>query len=228
MPQDALTTWQFVLRLAAAVLVVVGFARLLRRSRSTKRGFAVAAIILGIVGLALTRTLTESSSHRLSGNAPRAETTIHAEVSDRAFDSQDLPAVKLEAPSGWRIEFDSANGVVAVVQGSDPIATAKTVFQINSSTLSNDADLDRILAMASKGLEDRGMTKGDSFSETIDGFPARGRVLRGDTDDSCLWFVKRGPRFVSALICRSRSPTNAREACNSVLDRLKWRELVPN
>ena len=159
---------------------------------------------------------------------PRAEKDNHAVVSERVFDSKDLPAVKLEAPDGWRIEFDSANRLVAAVQGSDPIATAKTVFQINSSTLSDDTDLDRILAIASKALEDRGMTRGDSFTETIDGLPARGRVLRGDTDDSCLWFVKRGPRFVSALICRSRSPTNAREACNPVLERLRWRELVPN
>ncbi len=228
MPQDAHTTWQLVLSLAWLVLVVVGVVRLLRPNRSGRRGFAAAAIVFGLVGLAVTRKLTESSSSRLSGGAPRPEKATHAVVSDRDFDSKQLPAVKLEAPDGWRIEFDSAKGLVAAVSGSDPIATAKTVFQVNSSTLSDDADLDRILAISSKSLVDRGMTTGDTFTETIDGLPARGRVLRGDTDETCLWFVWRGPRFVSALICRSRIPTNAREACKSVIERLRWRELDPN
>jgi len=147
-------------------------------------------------------------------------------LSDRTFDSNDLPAVKLEVPDGCRIQFDSVTAAVAAMSDGDTVASATTAFQVNSSTLSDDVDLDRILDLASKALVNRGITRGDTFAETIDGLPATGRVMHGETDDSCLWFVKRGPKFVSALVCRSRSPTNARRACSSVLERLSWRELA--
>jgi hypothetical protein len=194
-----------------------------RRSRSRQRKLLPAAF-LGLVGCAPTRNVTQAS-HASAADSSNPEQTIHAIVTERAFDSNELPAVKLEAPEGWRLEFDSVKRSIVAIRRKDWVSPA-TTFRVMSSVISDEPDVDRMLAMTSKGLEDRGLTKGDSFRETIDGLSAAGRILHNETEEVCLWFVKRGPHLASALMCESRRPMNAREACKPVLERLKWREVV--
>jgi hypothetical protein len=184
-----------------------------------------ASVLVGLVGCAPTRNVPGPASHASAADSSNPEQATHAVVSDRAFDSNELPAVKLDAPEGWRLQFDSVKPSIVAIQRRDWVSPA-TTFRVMSSVISDDPDVDRMLAITSKGLEDRGLTKGDSFRETIDGLLAAGRVLHNEKEEVCLWFVKRGPHLASALICESRRPMNAREACKPVLERLKWRELV--
>src|SRR4051812_43815602 len=101
------TTWQFALQLALLALIIVGFIRLTRSRRPSSRAFAVAVIVIGLVGLALNGRVTTSSLRQQPVDHPNIQTDQPAVLSDRIFDSNDLPAVRLEVPDGWRIEFDS-------------------------------------------------------------------------------------------------------------------------
>ncbi len=184
-----------------------------------------AVVFVGLVGCAPARAVTQPAPHASAADSSNPKQAIHAIVTDRAFDSNELPAVKLEAPEGWHLEFDSVKRSVVAVRRRDWVSAA-TTFRVMSSVISDDPDVDRMLATTSKVLEDRGLTKGDSFRETIDGLSAAGRVLHNETEEVCLWFVKRGAHLASGLTCESRRPMNAREACKPVLERLKWRDFV--
>jgi hypothetical protein len=183
----------------------------------------MAWMICAIALARCTPAVTQPASQASATDSSHREQATHPIVSERAFDSNELPAVRLDAPEGWRLEFDSVKRSVLAVRRKDWVSAA-TTFRVMSSVISDAPDIDRMLAISSKALEDRGLTKGDSFRETIDGLSAVGRVLHNQTDEVCLWFVQRGPHLASGLICESRRPMGAREACKPVLERLRWRE----
>jgi hypothetical protein len=231
MAQDSLRALPFALQCFWLCLIILGFVRLLRR-RSTgqrattvtrRRGFAIGAIVLGFIGLSITSKLTVPPWRRLPGrHSPDLDAP--ATITNDLFDSHGLPAVHLEAPQGWRIAFDSTNQAVLAIKGSAPADVAPMVFRISSARTSDEADANRMLDTASKVIEERGFAVGESFVDTVDGLRATGRVLRDATEHTCLWFVKRGTHFTSALLCTDRSSGTDCAACKRVLERLEWRD----
>ncbi|MET0592464.1 MAG: hypothetical protein ABW133_07185 [Polyangiaceae bacterium] len=158
--------------------------------------------------------------------APLPESRTHAPtvLTDRAFDSEGSPALALEAPAGWRIEFDSVHRLLRVVRDGEGEIGA--VMQINSTVLSEDANIDQMLAEMSHQLQKQRMSVGDAFTESIDGKHALGVTLVGADERKCIWLVKRQPRYVSAVLCATRERVDIRQVCRPALERIKWREPI--
>lgn len=155
---------------------------------------------------------------------PESRTRQPAVLTDRAFDSEGSPAVALEAPPGWRIEFDAPHRMLRVIRdGEDDLGA---VLQIHSTVLSEDANIDQMLAEMSRQLQKQRMSVGDAFTENIDGMHALGVTLVGADERKSIWLVKRAPRYVSAVLCATRERVNIRQVCRPVLERLKWREPI--
>jgi hypothetical protein len=152
---------------------------------------------------------------------PESRTRPPTVLSDHAFDSDGSPAVAIEAPAHWRVEFDSAQRLLRIVRDGE--AELGAVLQINSTVLSDDANVDQMLAEMSRQLQKQRMSVGDAFTENIGGVHALGVTLIGADERKCVWLVKRQARYVSAILCATRERTDVRQICRPVLDRIKWR-----
>jgi hypothetical protein len=228
MVHDSLAWWQFALRLALILLVVIGLVRFFRRNGGANparhRRTAALAIGIGVVGLLATKRLTQPSSHPVSESGSKSSGPVQTLVSARSFDSNDQPAVAIEAPEGWRVEFDGSQRLLMVVKGTEPNADAAAVFQVKSASLSDQLDIDKMQRITTNELKRQGWTVGDPFSDNIDGRSAIGFTAAGAEEKKCAWFVKRGAKHVSVLMCVSRDATDPKDACHPVLGRLKWRD----
>ena len=143
-------------------------------------------------------------------------------VTETRFESSSFPALAIDAPPGWWIEYNTAQSMVMIRKGEAPIAVAPAGLNIESSLLQNDAVLDRLIAEVGSAFEANGAKVEPPFVDSIGGLEAQRIIVRVDGGEVCSWVVKRGRRFVSSVQCFSRDGTTCRTACAPALERLRW------
>lgn len=147
-----------------------------------------------------------------------------AKVTERSFESSSSPALSLDAPEGWRIEFDAKAGNVVVVQGDTPAYQAPAFVVLTSNHLAEDVNLDSLAETFSMILEGQGFLRTSRVPEPFRDLPAMRTILRSDREQVCAWFVKRAAKYVTTAQCWSRSSTGCEQACAPVFATLKWGE----
>ncbi len=184
--------------------------------RRNPRRLAVIGLISGCLGIVV---------HYTTGSLNKAGRQETGFLSTEArFESDEDPAMAVEAPPGWSVQFDEKARMVKVIKGVVTAAEPPAMLGVDTSVLKNEADTERLATQLKPSLESKGFTvDGPPFSDRIGEAPAHGVVARWSTGELCSWVVKRGSHFVASVQCFSRTTASCRDACAPVLDRLHWR-----
>jgi len=139
-------------------------------------------------------------------------------VTETSFESTDLPAVKLDAPDGWRVSFDHQTRRLSLTNAEG------TMLVVFARYLEAGGSAAGVRNEVKTQLESSGQ-KPVEFEESVDGRNALGLVSVDGGSALASWSIDRGGSLVSVLQCRTASNREARTACRPALDRLHW--LVP-
>jgi hypothetical protein len=210
----ALFTGALVLLLYAGYFAVRG--RPYPPRRNPKR-LAVVAVLSGTLGL-----LAHAATN------PRAATNVTergAVMSNEArFDSPKDPALTIDAPLGWTVQFDRPKHLVRVVKGDAASADPPAMLSIDTSLLKDEANTEHLAEGVRSALASRGFVVSEqAFPDIVAGMTAHGVIGHTATGDLCSWVVKRGLHYVASVQCFARGGADCRQACKPPLDRLHWR-----
>jgi hypothetical protein len=229
MLHNALTWEQWLVTVTTSELIIGGILGFIAAGWFARRGkpyrpgrhpvrFAVvsgASVVVGTLPHFVSQGFTEPKVASFQGAEPT--------FSSARFDSSLAPAVAVEAPEGWRIEFDRQAQVVKVVKGQGEAANAPAVLSVDSSLLKDEAVPERLVKQMKPAFEQQGFSVEPAFPDSIGQAQAQGLVAHAGSGDLCSWVVKRGSHYVSSVQCFSRDGTNCRQACKPALQRLTWR-----
>lgn len=196
--------------LSAAYYLVSGRPYRARRNPRAMALVSVASLAIGALSFWLTLGLREPRA--------TAPTLVHT---DKRFSSSTNPSLTLDAPEGWRIEFDRPKGLVSVVKGTLPASEAPAVLTVDSFLLQG-TDFHRAMVEIKPLLEREGLTMERSASEPLSGKPSMLFSVRTQGVSVSNWLVKRETPLWSSVKCITRDGSDPRAACAAVLERLKW------
>ena len=138
------------------------------------------------------------------------------EVSAHRISSARLPALSVDAPTGWTLALDK--------KGHKLTATgAGAHLLISTAVLSEAVDVQSLLARMADTQRTLGFEVGPTFTDRIGDLPAGAFFSKGPARSVCTWMVKRDTHLATSVICTSDGKTNARDACRSVLTSIRWR-----
>jgi hypothetical protein len=198
--------------------------------------------IAGVAGLALAANEARKGRPYRGGRHPRrlaivagglfvcagvARLVVHHRpakaITETHFQSDDLPALALDAPTGWVLEFEPKAGALKAVRRQAPEEGA---VMITSSLTKDDVVLQALMDRLTPLLARQGFTvQGAAVAANLGGVPAQLLVARGsDGGELCNWYARRGKHFISSIQCASHTATSCRDACAPVLDRIRWIE----
>jgi hypothetical protein len=143
-------------------------------------------------------------------------------VTETRFESARVPALAIDAPPDWRLEYDAAKRMVRLRKEAASIEAAPSTLTLDSSVLEDEAVLDRLIGAVRSAFESKGAKVEAPFADTIAGADARGLVVRFERGELCSWIVKRGRRFLTSVQCFSGDGATCRAACAEPLARLRW------
>jgi len=187
-----------------------------------RRVGAVALFVVVAAGAAfiVLRTPVESGPSALPGAAPSGSGPDDAGegevVSASRFSSARLPALSLEAPDGWKLEFEKASRkLTATGEGARLL--------VSSAILTEPVDAEALLAKLAETQRALGFEVGDTFRDRLGDLPAAGFLATSPARSVCTWMVKRDTHLASSVICTAEGKQTAREACRVLLAKLRWR-----
>lgn len=137
-------------------------------------------------------------------------------ITPTRFSSADSPSLSLDAPPGWTLAYDRAEGKLLA-------AGPAIALTIQTARLAGGVDKDSFvrqfaaLAQASKSQVER------PFEESLDGINASGLTFSNEQTSAVAWYVPRGGKLVTAIVCKAPPKTEARVACRPVLSAIRWR-----
>jgi hypothetical protein len=137
-------------------------------------------------------------------------------VSPTRFSSAGLPALSLDAPDGWKLEWNKPSRKLTATG-------AGARLLVSTAILTETVDAEALLAKLAETQRALGFEVGDSFSDRLGDLPAAGFLATGPTRSVCTWMVKRDTHLASSVICTAEGKQTAREACRALLARLRWR-----
>lgn len=197
-------------------------ARIFRR-----RVGAVAAFVVVAAGAAFVvlRTPVESGTSALPGLAPAVSGPGDAgegEVTSASrFSSAGLPALSLDAPDGWTLQWNKGSRKLTATSDGARLL-------VSTAILTEAVDAERLLAKLAETQRALGFEVGDTFRERLGDLPAVGFLATGPVRSVCTWMVKRDTHLASSIICTAEGKRTAREACRPLLAKLRWRAPQPN
>ena len=131
-------------------------------------------------------------------------------MSARRFSSARLPALSLDAPDGWTLEFDK--------KGHKLTASSEAARLLVSTAVLIGGGRRRVaaprLAETQRAL---GFEVGATFTDRIGDLPAAGFLATGPTRSVCTWMVKRDTHLATSVICTADGKPTARDACRAPL-----------
>ena len=137
-------------------------------------------------------------------------------VSESRFSSAGLPALSIDAPEGWKLEWNKV--------GRKLTATGDGARLLVSTAILNEAvDAEALLAKLAETQRALGFEVGDTFRDRLGNLPAAGFLATGPVQSVCTWMVKRDTHLASSVICTAEGKQTAREACRALLAKLRWR-----
>jgi hypothetical protein len=187
-----------------------------------RRVGAVALFVVVAAGAAflVLRTPIESDIRALPVAAPSPSGSGDAGegevVSETRFSSAGLPALSLDAPDGWKLEWNKASRKLSA-------ASDGARLLVSSAILTEAVDVEVLLAKLAETQRALGFEVGDTFTDRLGDLPAAGFLATGPVRSVCTWIVKRDTHLASSVICTAEGKQTAREACRALLARLRWR-----
>lgn len=215
------TDWQDALRIAWAVIIGAGIGGVLvglrwhwrpRNTRQRRQGIplaliSAASLVAGVGGQLLTRHITAAPPTFV-------DTPTHFRSAGRAFE--------LEAPPGWRLQYDSQIGQLMAISGAGAPGDAPVALVVTSSPLSEDLSLDRQIDFYRKEMEAQGLAFEPLRAETFAGAPARSAIARKGVVGIWIVFAERSRRHGLSIQCVARDGADPRQACAAPLGKLTW------
>ena len=192
-------------------------ARIFRR-----RVGAVALFVVVAAGAAflVLRTPVESDTHAPSVAAPSGagpdEEGEGEVVSATRFSSAGLPALSLDAPDGWTLEWNKVSRKLTATGDGARLL-------VSSAILTEAVHAEALLAKLAETQRALGFEVGDTFRDRLGDLPAAGFLATGPVRSVCTWMVKRDTHLASSVICTAEGKQTAREACRPLLAKLRWR-----
>ncbi len=227
-----LETWQRALDLALLIVMSLGFGaivvavrgpRRVRISDAQRRNLGVGGGVVFAIGFAA-RLLFDDVLAPVARPVPASPASSQAPaevVDERTFESAALPALRVDAPEGWRVALDpdARRVTVADAAGTAPAVLFTRRIEEAGSAAGVRAELRRQLEASSVQVSE--------FDDTIAGAPARGLAAKVTGAANASFCVDRrdapaGARLVTVIQCRAPEGRDARTACRPVLDRLRW------
>jgi hypothetical protein len=147
----------------------------------------------------------------------------HQVATERHFRSVSHPGLELEAPPGWKLQYDPQRPGLRALQGGS-VETASILIDVSSDLTEQDVDLQTHQQSYVAGMEAQGFRASAPLANTtVGGQPAVLARLQkpGELAELCQWEVRRGRRYVSHLTCVARQGSCA-ASCQPALDALKW------
>jgi len=217
-----LETWQRVLDIALLIVMSFGFGAIVVAVRGPRRvrmnveqrkklGAAGGAIFLAGVAA----RLLLSDALQPIARPPPPPIVPADEITETRFVSAAPPAVRVDAPHGWRIAFAEDSRRLTIADG------AGDVLVMFSRQLDENGSASGVRTAVRSELEGRGL-KTVEFEDSIDGKPALGLIAVEAESAIASFVVDRGGRYVSVVQCRSPRDRDARAACRPVLAQLRW------
>jgi len=217
-----LETWQRALDIALLIVMSIGFGAIVVAVRGPRRvrmnveqrkrlGTIGGAIFL--VGVAARLLLSDALQP--IARPPPPPVVPADEITETRFVSASPPALRVDAPNGWRIAFAEDTRRVTIANG------AGDVLSIFSRQLDENGSASAVRTAVRADLDKRGLTTVE-FEDAIDGKPALGVVAVEGESAIASFIVDRGGRYVSVVQCRAPRDRDAREACRPVLSQLRW------
>ena len=181
---------------------------------------ALFVVVAASAAFLVLRTPIESGTGALPGAAPSGSGSDDAGegevVSATRFSSAGLPALSLDAPDGWKLEWNKV--------GRKLTATGDGArLLVSSAILTEAVDVDALLAKLAETQRALGFEVGDTFRDRLGDLPAAGFLATGPVRSVCTWMVKRDTHLASSVICTAEGKQTAREACRALLAKLRWR-----
>lgn len=226
-------TWQRALDLALLIAISLGFGAIvvavrgsrrapLSREQRTRLGVlgAVVFLVFTAARLLLSDTLAPIARPGAAPTSSGAAPTPSEIVTDRTFESAALPAMRIDAPDGFRVSFDGATRRVSVTD-----AGGQTLVLVFTRVLDDGGSAAGVRAELRRQLEASGVAAVD-FDDTIAGASAVGIAAKVEGASNASWCVDRpgpaGKPMVTVVQCRAPADREARAACAPVLERLRW------
>lgn len=187
-----------------------------------RRVGAVALFVVAAAGAAflVLRTPVESGTSAIPGAAPsgsRSDDTGEGEVASATrFSSAGLPALSLDAPDGWKLEWNKASRKLTATGDGARLL-------VSTAILTEAVDPERLLGKLAETQRALGFEVGDTFRDRLGDLPAAGFLATSPARSVCTWMVKRDTHLASSVICTAEGKQTAREACRALLARLRWR-----
>jgi hypothetical protein len=185
-----------------------------------RRVGAVALFVVAAAGAAflVLRTPVESGTSAIPGAAPAGSGSADTgEVaSPTRFSSAGLPALSLDAPDGWKLEWNKASRKLTATGDGARLL-------VSTAILTEAVDPERLLAKLAETQRALGFEVGDTFRDRLGDLPAAGFLATSPARSVCTWMVKRDTHLASSVICTAEGKQTAREACRALLARLRWR-----
>lgn len=217
-----LEPWQRALDIALMLVMAIGFGSIVVAVRGPRRvrmsveqrkklGTVGAAIFL--VGLAA-RLLAADALKPIERPPPPPSAPVEV-ITETRFSSAAPPAISIDAPSGWRVSFESDARRVTLADGQG------NVLVIFSRQLDENGSASGVRSAVRADLEKRGLTTVE-FEDSIDGKPALGLIAEESASAIASFVVDRGGRYVSVVQCRAPRDRDARAACRPALTQLHW------
>ncbi len=217
-----LELWQRALDIALMMVMAIGFGsvvvavrgpRRVRMSLDQRKKLGTAGGAIFLVGFAA-RLLAADALQPIARPPPPPSAPTE-EITETHFVSAAPPAVAIDAPSPWRISFDSGTRRLTLADGLGD------VLAIFSRQLDDNGSASGVRSAVRADLESRGQ-KTVEFEDSIDGKPALGLIAVEGESAIASFVVDRGGRLVTVLQCRAPRDRDARAACRPALAQLHW------
>jgi hypothetical protein len=152
----------------------------------------------------------------LLGLASCAKRAPEEVVSPTRFSSGDAPSLSLEAPPGWMLSYDRAEGKLLA-------AGPAVSLTIQTARLEGGVDRDSFVRQFAALAQTTNSTVERPFEEELDGIAASGVTFSNEQTSAAAWYVPRGGDLVTAIVCKGAPRTEARVSCRPVLSAIRWR-----
>jgi hypothetical protein len=225
---DSLDTWQILLPAAWIAIGLIGLAHLVRKPKGSRpdaaalrrrRLLGIALIGLAVGGYFATDPLVQPRAAPLPSAVPAP-----TRVDGTSFASSEAPGLRVEAPEGWRVDFDQESRTLRLVSGSGPWASAPAHLHIESAHMKDATDAPGLLGKVEKIWIDNGLSPGERFERSVGGLRGVGALVKtpDPSRSFAILIVPRPAQIVSTLQCFVTDGGDPLEACDVALDRIEW------